>query len=158
MDKRKIIRYSLLLLIAATLIFIFTNSLLPPEVSSEESDAVSEILEVILPEDTEIQEFVIGNIRKIAHFTEFAVLGAEIFALLALESLSIGKCGMYTSFGSLFLAFIDETLQIFSKRGPTILDVWIDFLGAACSILLGLIILFLINFFSHRKEKGDTNG
>ena len=135
------------------IIFIFTRSLQPANLSTLESQWVLDLIQAILPFDVSMH-----FVRKAAHFTEFAVLGAEIFALLALESLSIGKCGMYTSFSSLFLAFIDETLQIFSKRGPTILDVWIDFLGAACSILLGLIILFLINFFSHRKEKGDTNG
>lgn len=31
-----------------------------------------------------------------------------------------------------YIAFIDETIQIFSGRGPQIADVWLDVFGAFC--------------------------
>ena len=48
--------------------------------------------------------------------------------------------GEFLCFGVLlrcnFCAFLDETIQIFSGRGPDIKDVWLDTFGAAAGILL----------------------
>lgn len=40
-----------------------------------------------------------------------------------------------------YIAFIDETIQIFSGRGPQIADVWLDVFGACC----GTVIISLLS-------------
>ena len=39
-----------------------------------------------------------------------------------------------------FVAFIDETIQIFSGRGPQIRDVWVDLLGASIGLLIATVV------------------
>ena len=82
-------------------------------------------------------------VRKLAHFTEFFCLGCVLALLLPFRGraqLLAGGLGMLTG-------FIDETIQIFSGRGPAIRDVWLDFSGAAAAIL----ILAAVRLLSKRK-------
>lgn len=39
-----------------------------------------------------------------------------------------------------YIAFIDETIQIFSGRGPQIADVWLDVLGAFCGAAIASLL------------------
>ena len=84
-------------------------------------------------------------LRKLAHFGEFFLLGAEMYLLAA----ECGRTGIAAAFGVLlrcnFCAFLDETIQIFSGRGPAIKDVWLDTFGAAAGILITLLILSVRN-------------
>ena len=126
--KREIARAMLLILIFATLAFIFVQSMLPKEASKAQSDAVGEIIEEIIPPETPTGQYVQKNIRKIAHFVEFAVLGAE----LALYVAFFMKRRLFIALSypaALLAALFDETVQMFSGRGSAIFDVWIDFFG-----------------------------
>ncbi len=50
-------------------------------------------------------------------------------------------CILFLSLNSsLIIAFLDETLQIYSKREPEIEDVWMDVFGAFFGIAAGLVI------------------
>lgn len=122
------VKVSLLLLIAATLAFIFVQSMLPPEKSKEESDKVGDIIEEIIPPDTQAGDYVQNNIRKIAHFVEFFILGCEaaLYGILFVRPLKWWTLSFPTA---LIVAFFDESIQMFTGRGPAISDVWIDFLG-----------------------------
>ena len=42
------------------------------------------------------------------------------------------------------VALLDETVQIFSDRGPAISDVWIDVLGYFVANILVYLIAFLV--------------
>ena len=128
MVKKRIAAIFLLALIFSTLAFIFTQSALPPEKSTAESEAVGEIIEEIIPPDTEAGAYVKVNLRKIAHFVEFACLGIEIALFV---SLFLGR-PIFVALSyptALLTAFFDESIQMFSGRGPAIFDVWIDFFG-----------------------------
>ena len=119
------LRIALVVLIAGTLLFIFTNSALPPEESAEQSGAVGNFISQIIPPDTDLGAYVQTNLRKIAHFTEYGMLGVE----LAVYFLAFDRrrrhilCSAAVPFA---VGFIDETIQIFSGRGPSVSDVWID--------------------------------
>ena len=119
------LRIALLALIAGTLIFIFTNSALPPKESAEQSGAVGDFISLIIPPDTELGAYIQTNLRKIAHFTEYGMLGVE----LAVYFLAFDRrrrhilCSAAVPFA---VGFVDETIQIFSGRGPSVSDVWID--------------------------------
>jgi VanZ family protein len=127
--------------------------MLPPEKSSEQSSAVGEIIEEIIPPETPVGGYVQTNIRKIAHFVEFAALGAEVavFVILFLKKRNF----VFLSFGfGILIALLDETIQVFSKRGPEITDVWLDFFGFASFAVIVYTVSALIFYIQvKRKQK-----
>ena len=130
-------------LLGCVLLFIWGNSLLPATVSAAISGWLHSILTAFFPGN--------GNgsggdglLRKLAHFTEFALLGAVLFRLLrnreermtAAWLLSLG-CGFFT-------ACVDELLQHFSPgRAPQFGDVCIDTAGVLTGTLLYLAAHFI---------------
>lgn len=119
-------------LLIANLAFIWGNSMLPGEVSGAFSDWVKSLLLPILP-DGLASEGGGGLLRKVAHFTEFAMLGV---CLGWLTSMLKKKAWTGIIWGGL-AACVDETIQIFVPgRGPGIKDVGIDVLGVCTGIFL----------------------
>ncbi len=154
--KRKTVFIILLILTAATLSFIFVNSCLPGEISTEESNSVySGILKPLLaPLEGIFGEFLDEyNARKIAHVLEYFLLAVE-FNLLAvtLKKYDIKRVGIILLFGVL-VALFDETLQIFSGRGPMIEDVWIDFIGVFLATAIIYLIVLIIRAIKNKKNK-----
>ena len=149
---RSAVRIVLIVLIVLTIGFIFGQSMLPPEESSAESDAVGEFVGEIIPPETKPGEFVQVNIRKIAHFFEFALFGLEL-SLYAVIFLREKSFILKTYAFSLFVALVDETIQIFSGRGPSVFDVWLDFFGFSTFASLVYITAFAIIFFRKSKVK-----
>ena len=144
-DKgRKTLKIVLLSIIGLTVASFFVHSLMPRELSVAESDGVASILSSLIYADTPLGAFIINNLRKIAHFSEYGVLGIEL--AIYVEMLApCRKRGVIASF--LFAhatAFIDESLQIISGRGPSIADVWLDMSGFAALFAASLLIAFLI--------------
>ena len=136
-------------LIGALLCFIWGNSLLPGSVSGAISDAVKNLLAFLLPGDVPGVTTGGGLLRKIAHFTEFACLGAVLvwrFGMLEKRKITALVCG----FGA---ACVDETIQVFvPDRGPAIRDVAIDTCGVAAGIALLLLIGTMKRKPTHLKE------
>ncbi|MCD7806910.1 MAG: VanZ family protein [Lachnospiraceae bacterium] len=140
------------ILIALTLTFIWGNSALPGTKSSQLSDAVKEVidwvLEAILPED-----FFQGGegdgtlVRKLAHFTEFTLLGTELTLLIWQV---MGRSLTGPLLWGLLTAVTDETIQLFSPgRGSSVRDVWIDFGG----VVTGMAIILLVRRCRGRHVK-----
>ena len=102
---------------------------MPPDMSGQESNFVVKILERIFGEGNVSEHF----IRKLAHFTEYFVFGMEIM-------LYMGKFDICL-FHGVFTAAVDETIQIFSLRGSSLIDVWLDTAGCILGITLIYIIL-----------------
>ena len=125
-------------LITLILCFIWGNSLLPGEISGAFSDWVKEILASLLPEQIGGDIGGGGLLRKIAHFTEFAALGAALswrFGMLEKRKILALAYGIPA-------ACVDETIQLFvPDRGPAIRDVVID----TCGVAAGMVILLLIH-------------
>lgn len=135
----------LLLLIFITLCVIWGHSLEGPQASSQKSQAVLEnivkpILGPIIGEENVTEYFV----RKLGHFTEFFALGLECFLLLWVRrKITPHWIAHAMGFGFLVGA-VDETLQLFTRRGSALSDVWLDFTGftvAAGLVLLGYWIV-----------------
>ena len=170
--KNKIIFYSRILLIVAiicTLSFTFYQSMLPPEESNEVSNSVSDAIEPIIPSDTPTGSYVHTNLRKIAHFIEFAALGAEValFVILFLPTWGASPCkklkfALHSYAIAPITALIDETIQIFTDRGPAITDVWIDTAGfvtlATLSYLIYLAIVIIRRHVAGIRKSAPTNG
>ncbi len=180
--KRKFI--VILVLIALTICAIFVHSALSPEVSEKESEAVSgivdQVLEVVVPNNQSLRDFVSKNIRKIAHFVEFGALGLEaciFFLLCYIEKIkapvelendesfvkninyvdALKYVSYFITFGIL-VAFLDESFQILSKRGPSVLDMWIDILGYMTFAFTFLMVIFVIKLIriAVRQSNIDT--
>ena len=129
-------------LLIATLVFIWGNSLLPASVSSAFSSWVKSLLGIV---SQGVVKPGTGFLRKLAHFQEFAFLGANLFWLFAMV-LRMQRSVVAAGFGcSVFTACVDEWLQSFSSgRNPSLIDVSIDSAGAAVGLgllLIGYIIL-----------------
>lgn len=146
----------LIALMLITVLSFFIQSALPPEVSSAESDAVSDAIEPIIPSDTEVGAVVHDNIRKIGHFGEFGLLGIEAALFLFLYTKSRAVDFLCCGAVALFVGLLDESVQIFSGRGPTVSDVWLDFSGFAVFFALTYAVIFLVSRIL-KKRTGKTD-
>ena len=142
-EKRNI-RICIFLLVL-NLVFIWGNSLLPAEISQSISDCVLELLPELSDEPVQPEEES-HLIRKVAHFTEFTVLG---LLLGWLATLLKRKRWMPIPVG-ISVACIDETIQMFvPDRGPGLLDVGID----SCGVLMGIVLLNTAYFLKRKRTK-----
>jgi VanZ family protein len=131
--------------IALTLTFIWGNSLMPASISGAIGGWAKDVINALAGTVGGSGMSGDGVLRKIAHATEFASLGAELVLYARLT-------GRLKVIGALFFglsaAFIDETIQLFVPgRAGLIKDVWIDFSG----VCVGTLIVFLI--LQSRKGK-----
>lgn len=138
MDKRKITVVIFAIVVALIVSFIFSNSLKTREESVKDSDAVVGILGPLLKrifgDNAERISFIV---RKLAHFTEFAMLGFAITALVV--AIGSGVKWPLCCFGLAFclvIAITDELIQKFVGRGSAVRDVMIDFCGALFATLV----------------------
>lgn len=131
--KKRVLLFVLLSLCILSLAFIFYNSSLPPEKSDEQSTAVGEVIDeivdTVLPESPPVKDSI--NLRKMAHFFEFFMLGVAVSLTIVFFSRRPIVLVLPSVFFGGFVGFVDETVQIFSRRAPAILDVWIDTFGYA---------------------------
>ena len=134
----------LMILVCLTVGFIWGHSLMPGEISGEESSRVFEFLRPFL-------EIFLGKgcvtetlVRKMAHFSEYALLSAELTVYFR------QKKWKNVWLLSLTVCFIDETIQTFVPgRAGLIADMWIDMGGA----LTGFLIIL-----GYLRWKSNVNG
>lgn len=146
--KKQILRWGLLALIAVTLAFIWSRSARGKTASNDESLWVTELLRQIFRNNGISHAFV----RKLAHFGEFMILGAELSAWLWLERKRTLQWYANIWFAGELCALCDETVQIFSGRGPAVKDVWLDTAGATCGILLVLGVRCLTAWIKRKRQ------
>lgn len=142
-----------LLLIAVTLIFIWSNSLKDATASGEQSDAAASLFCRIFDVERQPFRFLYENLRKVAHFTEFALLGAEV-ALLFLwnRKREVRFCLLGIAFCAVCAA-IDECIQYFVPgRAALLLDVGIDTAGSACALIFLFLLAFLIARIAQKRS------
>ena len=136
-------------LLVANVLFIWGNSLLPGSVSGAISHWVRDLLSFLFPDSSQDPNSGHGLLRKLAHFGEFACLGALfawLFGMLDRPFPVALPCGFA-------VACIDETIQRFvPDRGPSFRDVLIDTSG----VLLGMVLLFLGYTICKKQAKKPT--
>jgi len=153
-EKNKKLVIILSIIIALTLGFIWIHSMMGQEESGEESGFVYRILcpffEVFMGEGNVTEFF----IRKLAHFTEFCALGIELMLYLNLLLKLSKPMKMVNAwvFGTM-CALIDETIQIFSGRGPAIADVWLDSAGCFTGVLFGICVILIYERKKNKKNR-----
>lgn len=153
----------LLTVLNMALIFRFSSE--PQEESGDRSEDVTQaVVSVVVPgfdqlsepqQQAKVEELH-PLIRKLAHFSEFALLGFLTGALLLVWR----KCRYWICWAGpaafcLLYAASDEIHQIFTERGPAVTDVLIDFSGS----LVGLLVIHAgawIVCAIRMKRKGDA--
>lgn len=139
---RKAVLYVLTFLI---LIFIWSNSFDHPNESYAKSNKVLEVVsswlsDLLGPENT-LTVFFKSHVRKIAHFTEYLLLGTAVTTGMKLSrKMKIQHFYNSLSF-AVIAAVIDEFIQIYTFRGSSVRDVVIDFAGYFTGTVLVLLIL-----------------
>ncbi|MGL6057626.1 MAG: VanZ family protein [Culicoidibacterales bacterium] len=160
------------LLVLAWIGFIFSQSLQTGVQSSATSGEIVRLLSQLAPNITgwfttsQVQFF----IRKLAHFSEYAILGLWLwlFWLKVTQVIvtkltrptyqaqpkqrrySLRECRtlmwLTVMFSALVIAVMDETLQTFiPNRSGVLMDVWIDFSGLIIMLSFIAIIWYQIN-------------
>lgn len=126
--KRKYLFILLLILDAALIAFILTRSMKPADASDAESGGWLAVLQRIIPSLT------MYAVRKLAHFTEFFVLGG----LLGLTCAVRWKPMLWQPWcAAVLVACLDETIQRFVPgRSGQLTDVVLDGCGALGAVLL----------------------
>lgn len=150
--KRKVGVIIICILIFLTVCFIWGNSLLDGGNSSKESEKVYGVARKVL--DFLFGENVISHdgFRKLAHGGEFFVLGLELnFLFLTLGKYNLKTIGTIALAGFL-VAVADETIQLFTLRGSSLLDVWIDFGGVAATVFIIGATYYIADYIIDRKK------
>jgi len=146
MTKRKV--YGVLFVFM--LCFIWGNSMLSQEISGAISHFVAELLGGESG-STDEGHFLV---RKLAHLTEYAILGAISYLFLDSLTNDHWRKHLEASLVGVATPLIDETIQIFSGRGPALTDVWIDVLGYSLGAIT-VFLIFYIAFLRARKNKSS---
>lgn len=135
-----IVRIILCILTVTVVLFIFINSLLDADLSTNQSAGVREFINSLLHSLNIPITFSEIFIRKCAHFTEYFVLGTLLFFTVKSFVIVLDNRMMYVLPIGLVIASIDETLQLFSfGRSGQISDVMLDFSAVFTAFLIMLI-------------------
>lgn len=138
MKKRTIATVILTGLILATTAFIWWQSLRARADSADTSNALQQWLAALLGPWIE-GTFLFEQIRKLAHFVEFALLGGEWWALgIVCRRRWLPLLGGLT-------AVVDELLQFAAPgRAPAVTDVLLDWAGYAVGAGLVWMTVWLV--------------
>ena len=119
------------ILVVLNLALIWGNSLLSGAESGQMSGGIMAFVMELLRIPESASEIVHLMIRKLAHLTEFACLSALISWHLRLVKEKRVHQMLLAVLLAMAAALVDETIQLYTPdRGPSLVDVWIDTLGA----------------------------
>ena len=151
--KKKIQIITLLVAIFATPAFIFGNSLEPVEKSLESSNGIYDTVKPTLDAVFGEGKVTSSVFRQSAHFIEFFILGLEVAVLYYVAfDLKKERWVDLVSAG-LFVAVIDESLQMLTDRGPEIPDVLIDYSGYLIAVICIVALTFIIKYIKKKKNE-----
>ena len=138
--KRRRAALILMALIVCTIAFIWSNSLQNPDESMRRSDVAEKVIRPIvlaLPvKQWHSEDMVTFITRKLGHFTEYFLLGAELMllALLLRPAFCLRFIWLLLFAGA--IAAMDESLQLTSGRGAAVSDVLLDIFGALAGLMM----------------------
>lgn len=140
------------IVILLTVVMIFSASLQTADASRAQSGFVKGKLDLICSVlfDADYDD-IFPEVRKVAHFAEFALLGAECAVFCALNKMKTVR----SAFIGITVAVCDEALQLTSDgRAGSIKDVLLDLSGFATGVLFVMLCTLLIGLYkNYRREK-----
>ena len=162
MTKRKIFGIIFAILTVICLGVIWGNSMTPGNESGQMSGSFTEWINGVAQKIFPSAEISHKFIRKAAHFTEFAILGALVFVNMLIWLPKTKRVFLLLSLPCcFFVALADEFIQRFvAGRVSSFVDVVIDTSGATVAILVLFGLLMLRDFLKKRslgKAKETVN-
>ena len=146
--NRRILICRILLVLNLTL--IWGNSLLNGAESGQMSGGIMAFFMELLRIPADFGDVVHLIIRKLAHLTEFACLSALMCWHFGMVKEKMSYQCLLPVLLAMAAALVDETIQLYTPdRGPSLVDVWIDTLGA----VLGMTALQLGYHLKRKKIK-----
>ena len=134
--------YLFAILALLTVAFIWGNSLKSIPESSAQSSVVADKIQGIVDPQQKVEPSIFHNlIRKLAHVTEFFILGLLVCGFTVCLGYELDK--RLISLPMLIVLLIavgDEWIQSFAERGSLVTDVAIDFGGALAGLLTAAIL------------------
>lgn len=155
--SKKIIITVFVIILLATLAFIWGNSLKDRTQSANQSDKVIEIIKPDIVE-TKGEEYLSFSqiIRKAGHFLEFCLLGFELsLFMLFMKKLSFQNI-FNASALTLLVAVIDESLQMLNNRVADVKDVLTDFCGGITGVVISVVFFALLCLIIKKCQKPST--
>ena len=151
----KAIKIILIVLIVLTIAFIWSNSIRSRTESEAQSGAVKNAVENILTSGgskptSAGTEWILGNIRKLAHFAEYFTLSVFLSAYALIFGRTT-RTKVIIALLSVPVAAIDETIQIFSNRGAALSDVLLDISGAALGFAVTFSSVLLVRKLKRKR-------
>ena len=143
----------LAVMLALVILFIWGNSVLPKSLSAMISGAVGNFMASILGEgdaSTTVGGF---SVRKLAHLLEYFALGVLLPMFFAGFIGSRALRLTLTVSSGVAIPLIDETIQILSSRGPSIVDIWIDVAGFSVGCAAVYLAFYIQKKISLKSEK-----
>lgn len=154
-------------LLVAWLLFIFGHSMVPAQISSEESGTLLVLL-LDLADGLGIDAGWLTEhiLRKMAHFTEYGVYGVLLWinSKNGRRERRYSRAGWQEKVFPLALAvigapFLDETIQLFTPgRSGRVEDVWLDMAGCLTGLLLTKLFMELLGKLLCRKNGRQRRG
>ena len=149
MKHRPYTQRTVLLLLLFWVAFIWGHSMIPAAGSSQESRRVGQLLAPLL-------ELFVGEgnvtdhlVRKLAHFAEYAMLGALIGSVLLARKRTSFFHWSYGLLCALAVAVLDESIQLFvDGRGAQVTDILLDTGGS----LTGLLLIWAVSGLARRRR------
>ena len=139
-------------LTVAAIAAIFYNSMLNADDSTDQSTPVTDLLNGFLRSFGFTFSLSEGVVRKLAHFTEYSVLGVLLTTTVYLYTQKRAMTFCISLPSGVLIAVCDELIQIFpAGRSCQVTDMLID----TCGILFGtlLVLLFITIIDRIRKSK-----
>lgn len=153
--KRMTARVILTVLTVAAVAAIFYNSSQSAVESTERSSPLTDWINGILagfPIPFSVTE---NFIRKLAHFTEYAILGTMLSVTYYLYLLKIKTALIATLITGAAVAVIDEVIQLFpAGRSCQISDMLLDCCGVAFA---SVIVMLIIRAVENKRRKKQLN-
>jgi VanZ family protein len=152
--SHKVATIVVVVLLLVTLVFIWGNSLRSEKASGAESGCVLQMIQPFL--ESFLGKGIITDhlVRKLAHFTEFGALGAELALLVVLRGRPRAQALINGLAGGLAAAVTDEALQLLSGRGSMVQDVLLDFSGVVAGGAVLLAVYAASVVLRNRKTTG----
>ena len=148
-----VLRVLFTLFAAGTVVFIFSNSMQSGAASGLRSAAVTEWLNGGLARVGVGWRFSERLVRKLGHFSEYALLGFWLMLSLRVYTRRILSYISWPLFFGLLAGVLDEGIQMFADgRGSDVRDVVIDFSGVVFGLLAALFLLLLVRMFHVLRE------
>ena len=156
--KRETVLKVLYITLILSVMAVWGQSCLNKEDSTENSDMVLNMVTSVddikngPAEEAWKYDYYNAIVRKIAHVVEYSALGFQMICILYLLKKRKIKHYIGCLYGGLTIAFIDESIQILSSRGPLISDMWIDLGGITVGMILGTAFSLLVIKIYKKKQ------